>query len=95
MSSRARVDVFFRRVAKDAHARRRAETRTNGAMKNTDPKTRAAASTPEVKSLDTGEQLSLELESESQHQTGKRKEKMIDEANAASGKPQQEKSDRE
>jgi hypothetical protein len=62
-------------------------------MKNTDAKTRAAAPTPGAEALDTAEQLSLELESESQHQTGRRKEKMIEDANAASGKPEKTKPD--
>jgi hypothetical protein len=61
-------------------------------MKNTDAKTRAAATTPEAESLDTGEQLSLELESEAQHQVGERKEKMIERANQESGDPEQKNS---
>ena len=61
-------------------------------MKNTDAKTRAAASTPEADSLDTGEQLSLELESEAQHQVGERKETMIEQATQESGDPEQKNS---
>ena len=57
-------------------------------MKNTDVKTRAAASSPGAEKLNKGEQKSLELESESEHQIGKRKEKMIEEANEASGEPE-------
>jgi hypothetical protein len=59
------------------------------AMKNTDAKTRAGASTPGAQAMDTGEQLSLELQSESEHQIGTRKEKMIQEAKESAPGPKE------
>ena len=55
------------------------------AMKETDAKTRVGASTPEADNLNTGEQLSLELQSEAEHQIGTKREKMISKAKDAAG----------
>jgi hypothetical protein len=54
----------------------------------TDAKTRAAASTPGAEKLNKGEQKAIELQSESEHQTGTRKEKMVQEAKKEAGAPE-------
>ena len=59
------------------------------AMKKNDAKTRAGATTPGAESLNTGEQQSLELQSESEHQIGARKEKMISEAKESAPGPRE------
>ena len=60
------------------------------AMKNKETKTRAGATTPGAEALDKGEQQSLELQSESQHQIGNPREKMISEAKEAAGETRDE-----
>jgi hypothetical protein len=70
-------------LASDIHTLNPIVARETEAMNDTDAKTRAAANTPGAEKLETGEQLSLELQSESEHQTGKPKEKMISDAERA------------